>query len=58
MSEKTVQIEGIDVDVNKANKILKKILITEKSNLSTKKLSSQEMIKDIKKKIAEEVTCF
>ena len=58
MSEKTVQIDGIDVDVDKANKILKKVLITEKSNLSTKKLSSQEMIKDIKKKISEEVKCF
>ena len=29
MSEKTVQIDGIDVDVDKANKILKKVLITE-----------------------------
>ncbi len=58
MSEKTVKIDGIDVDVDKANKILKKVLITEKSNLSTKKLSSQEMIKDIKKKISEEVKCF
>ena len=58
MSEKTVQIDGIDVDVGKANKILKKVLITEKTNLSTKKLTSQELIKDIKKKIAEEVKCF
>ncbi|SFI85438.1 hypothetical protein SAMN04487775_10753 [Treponema bryantii] len=58
MSEKTVQIDGIDVDVDKANKILKKVLITEKTNLSTKKLTSQELIKDIKKKIAEEVKCF
>ena len=58
MSEKTVQIDGIDVDVDKANKILKKVLITEKTNLSTKKLTSQEVIKDIKKKMAEEVKCF
>ena len=58
MSEKTVQIDGIEVDVDKANKILKKVLITEKTNLSTKKLTSQELIKDIKKKIAEEVKCF
>ena len=58
MSEKTVQIDGIDVDVDKANKILKKVLITEKTNLSTKKLTSQELIKDIKKKIADEVKCF
>ena len=58
MSEKTVQIDGIDVDVDKANKILKKVLIKEKTNLSTKKLTSQELIKDIKKKIAEEVKCF
>lgn len=58
MSKKTVQIDGIDVDVDKANKILKKVLITEKTNLSTKKLTSQELIKDIKKKIAEEVKCF
>ena len=58
MSEKTVQIDGIDVDVDKANNILKKVLITEKTNLSTKKLTSQELIKDIKKKIAEEVKCF
>ena len=58
MSKKTIQIDGIVVNVDKANKILKKVLITEKTNLSTKKLTSQELIKDIKKKIAEEVKCF
>lgn len=58
MSEKTVEMDGITVDVNKANKILKKILIAEKNNLSTKKYSTQDMIKDIKKKIAEEVSCL
>lgn len=58
MSDKIIQMEGIDVDVEKANKILKKVLIAEKNNLSTKKYSSQDMIKEIKKKIAEEVKCL
>lgn len=58
MSEKKVVIDGIEVDVDKANKILKKIIIMERTNLSTKKLDTQTIIKEIKKKIAEEVACY
>ena len=58
MSDKKVIIDGIEVDVDKANKILRKIIVMEKNNLSTKKLDTQAIIKDIKKKIAEEVTCY
>ena len=58
MSDKKVTIDGIEIDVEKANKILRKIIVMEKNNLSTKKLDTQAIIKDIKKKIAEEVECY
>lgn len=56
--KKTEIIDGIEVDVEKANKILRKVLIMERNNLSTKKMTTQDIIKDIKKKIKEEVTCY
>lgn len=54
----TVKIDGIVVDVEKANKILRKIIIMERDNLSTKKLDTQAIIKSIKNKIEEEVKCY
>lgn len=58
MSDKKEMIDGIEVDVEKAKKILRKIIVMEKTNLSTRKMETSDIIKDIKKKIAEEVTCY
>ncbi len=56
-SEKIVE-DGIEIDVKKARNILTSILIAEKKNIATKEKGDSEMIRDIKKKIAEEIACL
>lgn len=58
MSSDKVVEDGIEIDVKKARNILTSILVAEKKNISTKEKGDSEMIKDIKKKIAEEVACL
>ncbi|AEB14538.1 MULTISPECIES: hypothetical protein [Treponema] len=58
MSSDKVVEDGIEIDVKKARNILTSILVAEKKNISTKEKGDLEMIKDIKKKIAEEVACL
>ena len=58
MSSDKVVEDGIEIDVEKARNILTSILVAEKKNISTKEKGDLEMIKDIKKKIAEEVACL
>lgn len=58
MSSEKVVVDGIEIDVKKARNILTSILVAEKKNISTKEKCDSEMIKDIKKKIAEEVACL
>lgn len=56
--ENKVMVNGIEIDVKKANLILKKIIIEEKSNLKTKQYNESEMAKKIKKLIEGEVQCY
>lgn len=58
MNNEKVVVDGIEIDVKKARNILTAILIAEKKNIATKEKGDSEMIKDIKKKIAEEVACL
>lgn len=58
MSSEKVVVDGIEIDVKKARNILTSILVAEKKNIYTKEKGDSEMIKDIKKKIAEEVACL
>lgn len=58
MSSEKVVVDGIEIDVKKARNILTSILVAEKKNISTKEKGDSEMIKDIKKKIVEEVACL
>lgn len=55
-NKKTENINGIDVDVEKAQKLIKRVIVKEKRNLSTKEFSNPEMIRRIKK-IIEEHSC-
>ena len=55
---KTEMINGIEVDVDKAQRLIKKKIIKEKRNLSTKEFGTTEMVKKIKKMIEEEVECY
>lgn len=51
-------VNGIDVDVDKAQRLIKKVIVKEKRNLSTKEFGSTEMVRKIKKMIEEEVECY
>lgn len=51
-------VNGIEVDIDKAQRLIKKVIVKEKRNLSTKEFGSPEMVKKIKKMIEEEVECY
>lgn len=51
-------VNGIDVDIVKAQKLVNRVIIKEQRNLSTKEFSSGDMVKIIKKMIEEEVECY
>ena len=57
-NEKTENVNGIEVDVDKAQRLIKKVIVKEKRNLSTKELGSGAMVDKIKKMIEEEVECY
>ena len=48
----------IEIEVDKAQRLIKKVIVKEKRNLSTKEFGSTEMVKKIKKMIEEEVECY
>jgi hypothetical protein len=50
--------QDIQIDEQTAQRIMKRIIILEKSNLKTKRYNDSEMIKKIKKFIEEEVECY
>lgn len=54
----TVDFNGIEIDTKKVNKLLKRLIIKEKSNIKTKQYNDAEMVKIIKKMIEEEVECY
>lgn len=59
MDEKRyVEVEGVKVDTNIANRLLSKIIIWEKNNIKTKQLQSSSMVKKISSAIEEEVKCY
>lgn len=51
-------VNGIEVEVDKAQRLIKKVIVKEKRNLSTKEFGSTEMVRKIKKMIEEEVECY
>lgn len=58
MNNEKVVVDGIEIDVKKARNILTSVLISEKKNIATKEKGDSEIIKDIKKKIREELACL
>lgn len=54
----TEEINGIQVDVEKAQKLSKRVIVKEKRNLSTKEFGTTDMVNKIKKMIEEEVECY
>ena len=58
MNGDKVEINGIKVDTEKAQRMLQKIIIKEKNNIKTKQFNDVEMARKIKKMIEEEVECY
>ncbi|WP_312668509.1 hypothetical protein [Tissierella praeacuta] len=59
MSNENIEIiNGVEVDTQRAQKILTKLIIREKTNIKTKQYNDSQMVNQIKKLIEEEVQCY
>lgn len=58
MAEEKIVINGVEVDTHKAQIMLQRIIVKEKTNIKTKQYNDLEMVKKIKKMIEEEVQCY
>ena len=59
MSNENIKIiNGVEVDTQRAQKILTKLIIREKTNIKTKQYNDSQMVNQIKKLIEEEVQCY
>ena len=58
MDDLTPSVGGIEIDKDKVNKMLKKLIIREKNNLQTREKSDGQMVQMIRKMIEEEVECY
>lgn len=56
--EKYVKDNEIQIDLNVADRLLRKIIIREKQNLKTKQYTGPAMVDMIAKLIKEEVECY
>lgn len=58
MASEKIEVNGVEVDTKKANRMLQHIIVREKTNIKTKQFNDTEMAKKIKKMIEEEVQCY
>jgi hypothetical protein len=58
MMDKKVMVDRIEIDVLKAQRMLQKLIVREKTNIKTKEKNDGEMVRMIKKMIEEEVECY
>jgi len=58
MAEGTVVVNGIEIDEERAQKMLQKLIMREKTNIKTKEKNDGQMVQMIKKMIEEEVQCY
>ena len=58
MANKTITINGVEIDAEKADALLKRIIIKEKTNIKTKQYNDGEMVKMIQKLIQEVAECY
>lgn len=57
-NEQIITINGIDVDTQKAQKMLMRLILREKNNIKTKQYNDAQMVSQITKMIEEEVKCY
>lgn len=53
-----VKVNDIDINMQKADILLKRIIVKEKINIKTKQYNDSEMVRMIKNMIEEEVKCY
>ena len=58
MASEKMEVNGVEIDVQKAQRMLQRIIVREKTNIKTKQFNDTEMEKKIKKMIEEEVQCY
>lgn len=58
MTGEKVEVNGVEIDTKKAQRMLQHIIVREKTNIKTKQFNDTEMAKRIKKMIEEEVQCY
>ena len=58
MACEKIELNGVEIDTKKAQRILQRIIVREKTNIKTKQYNDTEMAKKIKKMIEEEVQCY
>jgi len=58
MASEKVEVNGVEIDTRKAQRLLQHIIVKEKTNIKTKQFNDTEMARKIKKMIEEEVQCY
>jgi hypothetical protein len=58
MADFTQSVTGIDIDSEKVQRMLAKLIMREKTNLQTREKTDAQMVQMIKKMIEEEVECY
>lgn len=58
MTCEKIEVNGVEIDTKKAQRMLQHIIVREKTNIKTKQYNDTEMAKKIKKMIEEEVQCY
>lgn len=58
MTCEKIELNGVEIDTKKAQRMLQHIIVREKTNIKTKQYNDTEMAKKIKKMIEEEVQCY
>ena len=58
MASDKIEVNGVEIDSQKAQRMLQRIIVREKTNIKTKQFNDTEMARKIKKMIEEEVQCY
>lgn len=58
MASENIEVNGVEIDSQKAQRMLQRIIVREKTNIKTKQFNDTEMARKIKKMIEEEVQCY
>lgn len=58
MASEKIEVNGVEIDSQKAQRMLQRIIVREKTNIKTKQFNDTEMSRKIKKMIEEEVQCY